>query len=127
MKRIRAIIRISKINETKNALASIGLPSFTVSGKVEGRGKGAGYGPRYKELVDNPETRKELMELGEIPKLKTKRMIDLIVSDDKVQTAIDTIIAANKTGNSGDGKIFVIPVAEAFQIRTGDSGNKVLD
>jgi nitrogen regulatory protein PII 2 len=127
MKRIRAIIRIAKINDTKEALAAIGLPSFTVSGKVEGRGRGAGFGPRYQEVVNNPETRAELIELGEVPRLKTKRMIDLVVTDDKAQAAVDAIIAANKTDNSGDGKIFVIPIAEAVQVRTGDAGDKVLD
>jgi nitrogen regulatory protein PII 2 len=127
MKRIRAIIRIAKINDTKEALAAIGLPSFTVSGKVEGRGRGAGYGPRYQEVVNNPETRSELIELGEVPRLKTKRMIDLVVTDDKAQAAVDAIIKANKTENSGDGKIFVIPIAEAVQVRTGDAGDKVLD
>jgi nitrogen regulatory protein PII 2 len=127
MKKIRAIIRIAKINDTKEALAAIGLPSFFVSGKVEGRGRGAGYGPRYQEFVNNPETREELLQLGEIPKLKTKRMIDLIVRDEKVEEAIEVIIKANKTGNSGDGKIFVIPVTDSVQVRTGNTGDQVLD
>lgn len=127
MKKVRAIIRISKMNETKEALAAIGLPSITVTGKVEGRGKGAGYGPRYQEFVNNPETRSELLALGEIPKLKTKRMIDLIVKDEKVDEAIETILKINKTGNSGDGKIFVIPVLDSIQVRTGTSGDLVLD
>ena len=127
MKMIRAIIRIAKINSTKEALASIGLPSFTVSGKVEGRGRGKGFGPRYQDFVNNPETRATLIALGEEPRLKTKRMINLIVTDEKVDAAVQAIISANKTGNSGDGKIFVIPIAEAVQVRTGDAGDKVLD
>jgi nitrogen regulatory protein PII 2 len=127
MKKIRAIIRISKMNETKVALAAIGFPSITVTGKVEGRGKGAGYGPRYQELVNNPETRSELLTLGEIPKLKTKRMIDIIVKDENVNEAVETIVKINKTGNSGDGKIFVIPVSDSIQVRTGSIGDQVLD
>jgi nitrogen regulatory protein PII 2 len=127
MKRIRAIIRIAKINETKQALAAIGLPSFMVSGKVGGRGRGKGFGPRYQEVVNNPETRATLMELGEMPRLKTKRMINLVVTDEKVDAAVQAIINTNKTGNSGDGKIFVIPIADAVQVRTGDAGDKVLD
>ncbi|HLP14693.1 MAG TPA: P-II family nitrogen regulator [Bacteroidota bacterium] len=127
MKRIRAIIRIAKINDTKEALAAIGLPSFTVSGKVEGRGRGTGYGPRFQEAVANPESRAILIELGDMPRLKTKRMINLIVTDDKVDAAVQAIIGANQTGNSGDGKIFVIPLADAIQVRTGDAGDTVLD
>jgi nitrogen regulatory protein PII 2 len=127
MKMIRAIIRIVKINDTKTALAAIDLPSFTVSGKVEGRGRGKGFGPRYREIVSNPETRATLIEMGVAPRLKTKRMINLVVTDDKVDIAVQTIINANKTGNSGDGKIFVLPIADAIQVRTGDAGDKVLD
>jgi nitrogen regulatory protein PII 2 len=127
MKMIRAIIRIAKINDTKAALAAIGLPSFTVSGKVEGRGRGTGFGPRFQEAVNNPETRAALIELGAEPRLKTKRMINLAVTDDKVEAAVQAIIAANKTGNSGDGKIFVLPIADAVQVRTGEAGDKVLD
>jgi nitrogen regulatory protein PII 2 len=127
MKRIRAIIRIAKINDTKQALAAIGLPSITVSGKVEGRGRGKGFGPRYHDFISNPETRATLIELGEEPRLKTKRMINLVVTDDKVEPAIQAIIDTNKTGNSGDGKIFVIPLADAVQVRTGDAGDNVLD
>jgi nitrogen regulatory protein PII 2 len=54
-------------------------------------------------------------------------MINLVVTDDKVDIAVQTIINANKTGNSGDGKIFVLPIADAIQVRTGDAGDKVLD
>jgi nitrogen regulatory protein PII 2 len=54
-------------------------------------------------------------------------MITLTVTDEKADLAIQTIIKANQTGNSGDGKIFVLPTADAVQVRTGDSGDKVLD
>jgi nitrogen regulatory protein PII 2 len=54
-------------------------------------------------------------------------MINLVVIDDKVEATIQAIIDTNKTGNSGDGKIFVIPIADAVQVRTGDTGDKVLD
>jgi len=128
MKIITAIIRIAKINDTKEALAAAGLPSFMASGQVQGRGKGLGFGPRYNEAIKDPATRQILIESsGPEPRLKTKRMINLVVTDDKTDLAVQTIIAANKTGNSGDGKIFVIPVSESIQIRSGDSGDKVLD
>jgi len=127
MKMIIAIIRMAKMNETKKALAAIGLPSFMASGEVQGRGRGLGIGPNYMAVKNDPELQEPLKELGTEPRLKTKRLINLVVTDDKLDLAIQTIIAANKTGNSGDGKIFVLPTAEAIQVRTGESGDSVLD
>ena len=125
MKQILAIIRISKINETKEALNEVGLPSFMASGKVQGRGKGRGdYLERNEAVTED----KDYISLstGE-PRLKTKRLLHLIVTEEKVDIAIQTIIKANKTGKSGDGKIFVIPTVEAYRVRTGESGEPVLD
>lgn len=128
MKMIEAIIRMAKMNETKEALAAIGLPSFMASGEVQGRGRGRGLGPNFEQVVKDPAYQEQLEELkANPPRLKTKRMISLVVADDKVDLAVETIIKVNKTGNSGDGKIFVLPVAESVQVRTGDSGDAVLD
>jgi nitrogen regulatory protein PII 2 len=127
MKMIFAIIRMAKLNETKKALAAVGLPSFMASGEVQGRGRGLGTGPRYQAIMDDPDLSEPLKELGPEPRLKTKRLINMVVTDEKVDLAVQTIISANKTGNSGDGKIFVLPTAEAIQVRTGDSGDGVLD
>jgi nitrogen regulatory protein PII 2 len=128
MKMIEAIIRMAKLNETKIALAAVGLPSFMASGEVQGRGRGRGIGPRYQEVMSDPQLAEMLQaNKGAEPRLKTKRMITLVVNDDKVDLAVQTIIKVNKTGNSGDGKLFVLPVAETIQVRTGDSGDKVLD
>jgi nitrogen regulatory protein PII 2 len=127
MKMIIAIIRMVKINETKDALAAIGLPSFMASGKVQGRGRGRGLGPNFEKVKSDPELLEQLKELGPEPRLKNKRMITLVVANEKVDIAIQTIISVNKTENSGDGKIFVLPAAEAIQVRTGASGDGVLD
>jgi nitrogen regulatory protein PII 2 len=54
-------------------------------------------------------------------------MIKLIVMDDLVKKVVTTIIKTNKTGKSGDGKIFVLPVSEAYRVRTGESGDEILD
>lgn len=121
MKTIIAIIRMKKINATKYALAEAGLPSFMGSGEVQGRGRGLGVGPTFEENKKNP----DYVHIDHL--LKTKRMITLTVTDEKADLAIQTIIKANQTGNSGDGKIFVLPTADAVQVRTGDSGDKVLD
>lgn len=122
MKLIMAIIRIKKMNATKEALAGIGLPSFMTT-EVLGRGKGNKTGDQYQALKDSP----EYAEASGEPRLKAKRMINLVVTDEKAQAAIDTILSVNKTGNSGDGKIFVLPINEALQLRTGNTGDKVLD
>ncbi|MBP1676199.1 MAG: nitrogen regulatory protein [Bacteroidetes bacterium] len=121
MKLILAMIRIAKIIETKQALSDAGLPSFTAM-PVLGRGKG--HGDLEKAESADPEL-KEL--ISEMPRLKSKRMITLVVTDDKKELAIETIIKANQTGKSGDGRIFVIPTADSVRVRTGESGDITLD
>ncbi|HEX2919589.1 MAG TPA: P-II family nitrogen regulator [Bacteroidales bacterium] len=121
MKMIISIIRMAKMNETKKALLDVGLSSFMASGEVQGRGKGLGVGPTFEKNKQNPDY------VHVEHKLKTKRMITMYVTDDKVDLAVQTIIKVNQTGNSGDGKIFLLPATDAVQIRTGDSGDKVLD
>ena len=126
MKLILFVIRIAKMNETKKALSDAGLPSFTASG-VLGRGRGRGIGPNYEQVLKDSETKDVLKEYGPEPRLKSKRMITLIVSDDKKDHAVETIIKVNRTNNSGDGKIFVIETIDAVRVRTGERGDLVLD
>jgi len=125
VKEVMAVIRMNKINETKRALAATGISSFTATGRVMGRGKGqvdyrilAGAKEGYQEAID---------QLGQGPRLVPKRMITVIVPDGKVKSVVDTIIKTNKTGNAGDGKIFVLPIHEAARVRTGESGDDILD
>jgi len=126
MKLILSVIRIAKMNETKKALSDAGLPSFTASG-VLGRGRGRGIGPNYEQILHSNETQDALKELGPEPRLKSKRMITLIVHDDKKDLAVETIIKVNRTNNSGDGKIFVIDTIDAIRVRTGERGDITLD
>ena len=119
-----AMIRINKINQTKKALSEAGISSFTATGNVLGRGKGLvdyrilhGAEKGYQEAID---------QLGQGPRLVPKRLILIVVEDDKVQTVVDTIIENNQTGNAGDGKIFVMPVLESHRVRTGESGTSTL-
>jgi nitrogen regulatory protein PII 2 len=121
MKLIIAMIRINKMSETKDALSDAGLPSFTAM-PVLGRGKGKGG---FQQAVGLDEDQKELIIA--MPRLKSKRMITLVVSDDKKDLAIETIIKTNQTGNSGDGKVFVIPAIDSVRVRTGESGELTLD
>lgn len=121
MKLILAMIRIAKMADTKVALSEAGLPSFTAM-PVLGRGKG--HGDYEKAESADPELR-EL--ISAMPRLKSKRMITLVVTDDKKDLAVETIIKANRSGKSGDGKIFVIPTAGSVSVRTGESGDITLD
>ncbi len=126
MKLIMAMIRIAKMNETKIALSDAGLPSFTAMG-VLGRGKGRGLGPTFQDTLNDPNKKSLLSGPGEMPRLKSKRCITLVVTDDKKDLAIETIIKVNQTQNSGDGKIFVIEAIDSVTVRTGDKGDITLD
>jgi nitrogen regulatory protein PII 2 len=125
MKLIMAIIRINKMNETKMALSAAGLPSMTATGKVFGRGKGL-WDAKVLEGVkkDLPEA---LAHLNKEPRLRPQRVITIVVSDENVSKAVETIIEANQTPEAGDGKIFVIPAYESIRVRTGEVGDLTLD
>jgi len=126
MKLIMAIIRIAKMNETKIALSDAGLPSFTAMG-VMGRGKGRGLGPTFQDTLSDPNKKELLSAPGEMPRLKSKRCITLVVTDEKKDLAIETIMKVNQTSNSGDGKIFVIEALDSVTVRTGIKGESTLD
>ncbi|MFW5801687.1 MAG: P-II family nitrogen regulator [Spirochaeta sp.] len=123
MKEVMAVIRMNKINQTKQALAAAGISSITGK-EVLGRGKGLvdfgvlrGAEKGYEEAIAH---------LGDSQRLVPKRMLTIIVPNKQVPLVVQTIIEINRTGKSGDGKIFVMPVSEAWQVRTGASGDKVL-
>lgn len=120
-----AIIRIDKMNATKKALSNAGLPSMTATGKVFGRGKGL-WDAKVLEGVkkDLPEA---LAHLGKEPRLRPQRVITIVVTDDNVDKAVETIIEANQTPEPGDGKIFVIPAYDSIRVRTGEAGDITLD
>ena len=125
MKEVMAIIRVNMVNPTKDALAKAGYPSFTCR-KCLGRGK---------KGID-PTALNAIMESGEIPatpvgehmtesqRLIAKRFFTLIVDDDKVEEVVNIIVETNQTGNPGDGKIFILPISEAYTVRTGESTNE---
>jgi nitrogen regulatory protein PII 2 len=125
MKLIMAIIRIDKMNKTKRALSEAGLPSMTATGKVFGRGKGL-WDAKVLEGVkkDLPEA---LAHLNKEPRLRPQRVVTIVVSDENVSKAVETIIEANQTPEPGDGKIFVIPAYESIRVRTGETGDITLD
>ncbi len=124
MKEITAVIRMRKMNETKQALIDAGISSFTAMGRVLGRGKGQVH---FDILQGAEKGHPEAIEqLGGPPRLVSKRYITIIVPDEMKQAAVDTIIKANQTGKPGDGKIFVSNVLDSVRVRTGETGQDAL-
>lgn len=124
MKEIIAVIRMKKMNETKQALIDAGISSFTALGRVLGRGKGQVH---FDILQGAEEGCPEAIEqLGNAPRLVAKRLVAIVVPDDMKQTAIDTIIKTNQTGRPGDGKIFVTDITDSIRVRTGETGDMAL-
>lgn len=125
MKTIIAILRIHTMNRTKKALSDADIPSFTATNQVYGRGKGK-WDAEVMEGVRNNQP-EAIALLGPEPRLRLHRLITLTVEDSKVKTAVQAIIDTNRTDAPGDGKIFVLPSSDAISIRTGESGDSVLD
>ncbi len=124
MKEIMAVVRINMMNKTKKALADAGITSVTARDGL-GRGKGLvdltlleGAEKGYEEAV---------AQLGQSQRLIPKRIFFVVVPDKLVSKTVKTIMQVNHTGKSGDGKIFVTPVADAIRVRTGEAGDAVLD
>ncbi|ACF44167.1 P-II family nitrogen regulator [Pelodictyon phaeoclathratiforme] len=125
MKEIISVIRINKVNETKKALIDAGIPAFTATGRVMGRGKGQVH---YDILNGAAEGHPEaIAQLGGAPRLVAKRILTVVVPDDLCKTAVDVIIKTNQTGKPGDGKIFVTPILETIRVRTGETGRDALN
>lgn len=126
MKEVMAIIRRNMVNQTKSALTLAGINGITAR-KVLGRGKKKVNFEIIKDAIDGADLSAPMVDaIAETQKLITKRLLTIIVPDDQVKTVIDTIINVNKTGNPGDGKIFVLPLEETIRIRTEESGDEAI-
>ncbi|HBW38570.1 P-II family nitrogen regulator [Desulfosporosinus sp. BICA1-9] len=112
MKKIEAIIRPEKLNDVKIALSNINVQGMTVS-NVMGFGKQKGYTQIY---------RGQEIETRLLPKIK----LEVVVPTEKAEKVIAAIAEASKTGEFGDGKIFVYDILEAIRIRTGEHGENAL-
>ncbi len=108
MKKIEAIIKPFKLDEVKEALQDLGLQGMTV---IEAKGFGRQKG--HTELYRGAE-----YVVDFLPKLK----LEVVVSDDQVDAAVEAITNAARTGRIGDGKIFVSDITHVVRIRTGESG-----
>ncbi|MCW5198637.1 P-II family nitrogen regulator [Desulfobulbus sp. F4] len=119
MKEVIAVVRINMMNQTKKALSDAGIAAFFAH-ECQGRGKGF-INPKILEGVDKG-YEEAASVLGEKGKLYPKRMVTAVVEDSQVDDVVQAIIAVNKTGKPGDGKVFVLPVADAIRVRTGEKG-----
>jgi nitrogen regulatory protein P-II 1 len=112
MKKIEAIIRPFKLDDVRDGLQDIGIKGLTIS-EVKGFGRQKGHTEVYRGAE---------YQIDVLPKLK----LEIVVPDHLVEPAVDAIIKFARTGQVGDGKIFVIPVEEAIRIRTDESGDEAL-
>ena len=112
MKRIEAIIRPHKLDDVREALLEAGFRGMSVT-EVKGFGRQKGHTEVY---------RGSEYHIDFLPKIK----LELIVPDNQVDSALSIIIKQAKTGEVGDGKIFVLPVNDAIRVRTEESGDTAL-
>jgi nitrogen regulatory protein P-II 1 len=112
MKKIEAYIKPFKLDDVKAALMEIGVRGLSVT-EVRGFGRQKGHTELY---------RGSEYKVDFLPKSK----LEIVVSDDKVEQVIETIQKVARTGQVGDGKIFILPVEDAVRIRTGESGDGAL-
>jgi len=112
MKKIEAIIRPFKLDDVREALVEEGVNGLTIS-EVRGYGRQKGHTETYR----GSEYRIEF-----VPKIK----IEIVVDDKKLDSVIDAILRTAKTGQVGDGKIFIYDLKDAIRIRTDESGKEAL-
>ncbi len=112
MKKIEAIIRPFKIDDVREALIEIGIKGMTIT-EVKGYGRQKGHTEMY---------RGSEYQIDFLPKMK----IEIITPDEQVEKIVGTIIKSAKTGQVGDGKIFIYPVEEVIRVRTEESGEAAL-
>ncbi len=112
MKKIEAIIRPHKLDDVHHGLQEAGFAGLTVS-EIKGYGRQKGHTEIY---------RGSEYQIEFVPKIK----LELILPDSKLETAISIIINNSKTGEVGDGKIFILPVEEAIRVRTEEVGENAL-
>ena len=112
MMKVEALIRPQKLDDVKAALSDIGVQGMTVS-EVRGAGKQKGFTQHYRGAE---------YTVNLIQKIK----LEIVVPDAEAHTIADCIATAARTGEIGDGKIFLVPVVEAIRIRTGEEGDIAL-
>jgi len=138
MKEITAVIRRDKLPETKKVLEELGYPSVSIQ-SVDGRGKQKGMvcdndlDPELPEkfctsvkLTPTPSSYALDHALPKVALFVPKRMLTMVVPDDLVTKIVKSLIKANQTGKTGDGKIFVSPIEGALRVRTGETDGEAI-
>jgi nitrogen regulatory protein PII len=112
MKMVVAYVRHEAFEPIRTELLELGFPSISIT-EVKGSGRQKGITERYRgaELTNY---------------LRPKVKIECAVADGDVQTIVDTVLKHGRTGAVGDGKVFVLPVEQAFRVRTGEAGEEIL-
>ena len=112
MKKIEAIIRVEKFEEVKDALKGLGYPGMTRT-RVEGHGKQKGLRQQFRGTT---------FEVEFLPKIK----LEIVAADKDVDSIVDAIVTNARTGEVGDGKIFILPVDNVVRVRTGEKVEEAL-
>jgi nitrogen regulatory protein P-II 1 len=112
MKKIEAIIKPFKLDELKEGLAALGIKGMTVS-EVKGFGRQKGHSEIYRGAE---------YTVDFVPKVK----VEIVVAAEMVDRVVEVILSHARTGNIGDGKVFVLPLEAAYRIRTGESGRDAI-
>jgi nitrogen regulatory protein PII len=112
VKKVEAYIRHESFEPIRTELLELGFPSLTIS-EVKGSGRQKGITERYRGAEVTNYLR---------PKIK----LECVVATKDVQTVVDTVLKHARTGQVGDGKVFVMPVDEVYRVRTGESGEETL-
>lgn len=112
MKKVEAFIRPFKLDEVKDALTEAGVTGMSIT-----EAKGFGRQKGHTELYRGSE-----YQVDFLPKVK----VETVVRDEDVERVVEAIVAAARTGQVGDGKIFVSPVEDLVRVRTGESGEEAL-
>ncbi len=107
MKLIKAIVRPNRVDAIKDELAKRGIPGMTVT-EVRGHGRQRGHSTFY---------RGREYDISLLPKTK----MEVVVADEVVDEAVEAVMAAARTGEIGDGRVFVLPVEQSWVIRTGET------
>ena len=106
MKMIKSIIRPNKVDDVKDALAKLNIAGMTVT-EVRGHGKQKGHTAVYRGKEYN---------VSLLPKME----VEVVVADSLAEDVVKAIVQAARTGEIGDGRVFVMPVQESYRIRTGE-------
>ncbi|NVK54628.1 MAG: P-II family nitrogen regulator [Alteromonadaceae bacterium] len=112
MKKIEAIVKPFKLDEVREALADVGIAGMTVT-EVKGFGRQKGHTELYRGAE---------YQVDFLPKVK----IEIVLDDERVEMAVETILKSAKTGKIGDGKVFIYNVEQAVRIRTSEYGDEAV-